>query len=328
MQDGLRLPRLKPGDDDRYADHTRSGREAAQAAGLGTDAPLTRFGTIVHAAPHLREDDLFGVVGHDLDHPSRLHRHDYLEITHAIRGTVLVWVEGETFVLEAGGAILVKPGARHLISPIIEDGRAPLEADMLVRPALLDTVRRFADGQTDGALLEWLDDARQTACFLAAGRHPTGQAALSRLLIAYCRDGRYRPDLAVMGNLCELFHAASHALEQRAQADPLICAILDAIAADPAVASNDGVAASLGYSVGYLSRYARKHSGSTLGHLINEERLRVGAELLVTTDRTIAEIARTVGYESTAYFHKLFRERYLTTPDRYRNDFRIALGRQ
>ncbi|MBW3090018.1 AraC family transcriptional regulator [Bifidobacterium miconisargentati] len=328
MEDTLRLPRLEPGDDDRYADHARSGHEAARAADLDADAPLTRFDTIAHAAPHLKEDDLFGVIGHDLDHPSRLHTHDYLEITHAIRGTVLVWVEGETFVLEEGGTILVKPGARHLISPIIEDGRVPLEADVLVRPALFEMARRLGDGQADGPFLEWLDDSRQSACFLAAGRHQTGQAALSRMLIAYCRDGRYRPDLAVMGNLCELFHAAAHVLGQRAQTDPLIGAILDAIAADPAAASNDGIAASLGYSVGYLSRYARKHGSKTLGRLINEERLRMGAELLVTTDRTIAEIAHTVGYESAAYFHKLFRERYQTTPDRYRNDFRIALGRQ
>lgn len=323
----LRLPRLTAGGDERYADHTRTGRAAAEAADTGADAPMTSFDTIAAASAHLGKDDDFGVIGHDLDHPSQLHRHDYLEITHALKGTVLVWVQGETCVLEAGGTVLVKPGARHLISPIIENGRAPIEADVLIRSRLVESMLTVSSSGTheDMALRQWLDDPSQSYCLLEAGHHPAGQAAISRMLVAYCAGERYRPNLAVIGGLLELMHTASDALESRMHIDPLIGAIIDVITKDPSRATNDGIADTLGYSVGYLSRYVRKHDGRTLGRLINEERLRQAAELLITGDQPIAEVAHAVGYDSAAYFHKLFRDRYLTTPSQYRNDFRIAL---
>lgn len=112
--------------------------------------------------------------------------------------------------------------------------------------------------------------------------------------------------------------------EQRMRIDPLSAMIIDAIMQDPAGATNQGIADTLGYSAGYLSRYVRGHDGRALGQLINEERLRQSADLLVTSDRTIADVAHRVGYDSAAYVHKLFRDRYLTTPSQYRNDFRNA----
>ena len=324
----LRLPRL-PEDVGRYVDLTMTGRDAADAASLDAPAPLTSFDTIVQASTHMSDEDPFGVIGHDLDHPSRIHRHDYLEITHTLRGTVLVWAEGETHVLQAGSTILVKPEARHLISPIIDNGRAPLEADILVRTRLVEDLYAMLPGTiaSEHAIRQWLDDDRQSSCLLEAGRHPDGQAALSRLLVSYCTGQRYRPDFASYGNLMEFLHATSRALERQLHNAPLVQAIIDAIATDPAEATNNGIAATLGYSVGYLSRYTRKHTGHTLGNLINTEKLRRSAELLVTTNLTIAQIAHVNGYDSVAYFHKLFREHYLITPDRYRNDFRIALRR-
>lgn len=327
-RNAFRLPGLTAGDDNQYADHTLTGMaaDAANVIAAGGPAPLTSFGTVAQAA-HLNPDDGFGIIGHDLAHPSHLHRHDYMEITHAIAGTVLVWVEGETNVLTQGGTILIKPGARHLISPIIEYGQTPHEADILIKPELIRQCRIpiLEAAGADRMFISWLDDDRQTHCLLAAGKHHAGEAAISRMFIAYCINATYRPDFTVIGNLLELFHETSRVLEHQPRTDPLIAAIIETITADPATAHNQAIADTLGYSVGYLSRYARKHSGHTLGQLINEERLRLGAELLVTTDDTIAEITRTIGYESPAYFHKLFRSRYLITPDRYRNDFRIAL---
>lgn len=325
--DRLPLPTIDA-NDFAFVDTLHTGTAATAAASQTASARRTTFDTVAEAAPHLSVSDVFGAVAHDLTHPSRVHVHDYFEVTHALEGVVLVWVEGTTCVLEPGSTILVKPDARHLISPVVDHGQAPWEVDLLIRPDLMEQCRLPAIRQSDAdaAFNAWLHDPQQTHCHLPAGHSPAAQAAMSRLLLGYCHQQRYRLDYAVIGNLLELLHAVDAALGCSTHVDPLIARITAAIADDVAHASNAGIADRLGYSVGYLSRYAKARSGHTLGQLINEERLRTGAELLVTSPMTVAEVAQAVGYDSASYFHAMFRQRFMVTPRTYRKDFQVALG--
>ena len=54
-------------------------------------------------------------------------------------------------------------------------------------------------------------------------------------------------------------------------------------------------------------------------------RIRNAQVLLETTDGTVSEIARIVGYENSMYFSRLFRKEKGVSPLQYRKAFRAGL---
>ena len=165
------------------------------------EATLTSFSTVAQGIGHINEESGFGIVAHNLSHASKPHFHDYVEITHMLSGTVMFWVEGETECVGEGGTMVIRPGVRHVISPVLQDAATcPLETDILVR-------------------------------------------------------------------------------------------------------------------------FVKARTGKTLGALINEARLRQASALLLKSNDTVAQIGKTVGFQSPSYFHKRFQECYGLTPKQYRDAF-------
>jgi two-component system response regulator YesN len=68
----------------------------------------------------------------------------------------------------------------------------------------------------------------------------------------------------------------------------------------------------------YLSRLFRKETGLSLSDYILQERMRKAADMLLCTDKTISEIADSLGYDNFSYFARLFKKIYGMTPQYYR----------
>ncbi|MCF0185716.1 MAG: helix-turn-helix domain-containing protein [Bacteroidaceae bacterium] len=80
------------------------------------------------------------------------------------------------------------------------------------------------------------------------------------------------------------------------------------------------VADSLDISAPYLSSFFKKNMGVNFNSYLNNVRLEQAVNELENTDRSITEITYDVGFPSMNAFHKLFKEKYQTTPLKYRND--------
>jgi AraC family transcriptional regulator len=78
------------------------------------------------------------------------------------------------------------------------------------------------------------------------------------------------------------------------------------------------VANSVGVHPTHLARAFRSFLGCTPGDLLRGRRLEKAAELLLSTDISIAEIALEGGYSDQAQFTKAFRQMYGTPPGSYR----------
>lgn len=102
---------------------------------------------------------------------------------------------------------------------------------------------------------------------------------------------------------------------------PLIAEIQQYIEDDFVHIDIDQIAQQTGYSSGYLMRLVKAKTGKTLGTLINESRLRQVSALLLTTNDTVAQVGKAVGFQSLSYFHKRFQECYGLTPKQYRDAF-------
>ena len=57
----------------------------------------------------------------------------------------------------------------------------------------------------------------------------------------------------------------------------------------------------------------------TITDYITNKRLDLAASMFCTTTKTVREICRECGFESTAYFSKLFQKRFGVVPSKFRS---------
>lgn len=72
-------------------------------------------------------------------------------------------------------------------------------------------------------------------------------------------------------------------------------------------------------SIGYLSRFFKQHTGSTLTEYLTELRLQNAARELVETGGTVTEIALSNGFKNVNSFIVKFKQRFGETPKNYRH---------
>ena len=80
----------------------------------------------------------------------------------------------------------------------------------------------------------------------------------------------------------------------------------------------NALAAQLGYSQAYLTRWLKKHTGKTFSQHILDVRCRAAKELLQTTDLSVSQIIEKVGYTNQTFFRKAFCEKYGVSPSEIR----------
>lgn len=83
------------------------------------------------------------------------------------------------------------------------------------------------------------------------------------------------------------------------------------------------MAKALAWSPTHLRRVFREYLGTSPHAWLAERRLKKAADLLVTTDQSVEQVARAIGYESLSHFHRAFKRRFGCTPAEYRGRIRV-----
>jgi AraC family cel operon transcriptional repressor len=79
-------------------------------------------------------------------------------------------------------------------------------------------------------------------------------------------------------------------------------------------------------SPAYVARATKKYFGKTPTEMLNEARLDWAAKQLSLGDESVLEISLDCGFESLAYFYKIFEHRFGSSPKKYRLMSRRMLG--
>lgn len=82
----------------------------------------------------------------------------------------------------------------------------------------------------------------------------------------------------------------------------------------------DGVSGKLGISKCYFCFLFKKDTGKTFTQVVNEIRIEKSKGLLLNTDRSILDIAVSVGYNNQNYYNMLFKKLNGITPHQFRNN--------
>lgn len=91
----------------------------------------------------------------------------------------------------------------------------------------------------------------------------------------------------------------------------ILCHLADDISADDVQSYSC-------YELPVLNREFKKYFGLTVGELIRKERLLRAEKLLVSTDRTVKEIARQCGFRNGKYFSDAFKKTHDLSPKEFR----------
>jgi len=101
------------------------------------------------------------------------------------------------------------------------------------------------------------------------------------------------------------------------KSNPLI-PILQYINDNYSTVSLDTLAKRFSYSEQHICRLIKGNIGKTFVQHLTDIRLSKAKILLLTTDLSIADIARSCGYEENTYFHRLFKKVLGVTPIQYK----------
>lgn len=161
---------------------------------------------------------------------------------------------------------------------------------------------------------QWLENAIRfsvaEACTLPAG----GEAVLARLAEALFIETLRRYIVALPAGQTGWLAGAR---------DPEVGKALALFHADPARAwTIAGLASDVGLSRSVLAERFRHFLNEAPITYLTRWRLQLGARLLQTTNRSVADIGAEVGYESEPAFNRAFRREYGAPPARFRNELR------
>lgn len=114
---------------------------------------------------------------------------------------------------------------------------------------------------------------------------------------------------------------ASSSAASREKRVELMLAYIENHGTDPGFSATH-VAEAFGMERANFSRYFKRHTGSTFVDYVSTLRIELARKLLVTTDLSLNEIVRRVGYSDASAFIRKFRKHIGVTPATYRTNRR------
>lgn len=241
------------------------------------------------------------------------HGHDYPEIFWLTNGQCEHKINGQSFKLDTGALVLMRPSDFHGLYAI--RGRRFSFTNLSIEPRYWrKCVKRFADPLSllydSKSKLPWMTQLSQSQLdeVMEDARHLAGESHTVFHLERFLLNTWSR---CVIGQSTTLDQTGAPDWLQEARVqiqEPEMFRLGVEAFVDLCARSHE-----------HVSRVCQKHYGKSPSQLVNDMRLAYAARALRTTTRSVTEIAMDCGFEAPGRFYTIFRKAYGTTPLRYRN---------
>lgn len=256
---------------------------------------------------------------------ARAHIHSSTELLWIERGTYRISSDGREYDAAAGDLVLLRPFTIHHATT----GDEPENAYHVIK-IRSSFLQEFSTGEALGESLAELTLCRSDSKVLWTAREVKESGLLpaltdfvaeetprpfremglrigaGRLLLLLLRDlSARRPEGEIPatppGSILKIYSALL--LVNRRYTEDL---------------TEESCASEIGFSRCYFSRLFRRVVGVGFKQYLTNTRLRRAEKELLTTDRSVSEIAAAVGFNSVAYFISCFRQKNKVSPTAYR----------
>lgn len=254
----------------------------------------------------------------------RLHYHEYTELLFALDGEGVVYVGDTVYPFKAGDMIVVPTGEPH-------DVRAPEGRLIQIVVQFLPQVLRadeetFSEYGYTALLLENTQDRQ--LCFTDEELGDTAIPNLFAHLIQEWDAQKFGYELSLRADVTLIYlHilrrwrknnlSLMQSIKEEGQYE-LIQNAVSYIKEHYADLTETEVAEACGVSAAYFSRVFKRTMKVPFSSYLASVRLREARRLLLLTDRSVTDIAQTVGFSTASYFISLFRKEQQMTPYQYR----------
>lgn len=240
------------------------------------------------------------------------HLHDFYEFFYIIEGSISHNYEGKTEILSVGDLRLLLPGESHSFKKIEHN----VQRDVMVDTSFFEEVCKF------------LFASPQTFKNIVHGKRVSISieeiTEIERLLNDFSQETNiHKKRCMALELVCKLLSkfcvTASKNTNVSASYPDVIKIILSSLTKPEHLGKtiNDMVT-HLGYSPIYISRLFKKHVGITLSEYLKDIRISHTAYYLENTNYSLQQICNLVGLDNLSYLNKIFKQKYGTTPIRYR----------
>ncbi len=251
----------------------------------------------------------------------------YVECFIVIRGTAVILIDGKKVVLEKQEMVFIN---RHSALEIQTSGEEDYILRIAILPEFLDNFRSLAgeeDIPTEFLLSELLDEDKKGEYLqLRSADSMQIRVLLDNMMRAVQSDdqdpSRFNHTVTAM-ILFYLLDNLPHALtRQPSRYENLIAmTVLQYIEENYRTGTLTELCLMLHLPMHALSRMIKKTLGYNFKEILQQKCLVKAVMLLCDTDLPINEIVQAVGYENNSYFHKVFRDKYGTTPRVFRGRY-------
>lgn len=262
-----------------------------------------------------------------------LHQHDYFELMYVLDGIVPVQIENKLYQYQCNDLCLINRSVKHIerfdsdctVVFICLPVKLAAEIHAKLIPGTHDTILHFFQENLENSsahgknylelrkdnniqhnryspretLQQMLKELREQY----AGCMSIVQGLLFRFFYCLTADFGYTPYFAHLD-----FSQSDYIFEQ-------INAYL--IQVNGQINRKD-LEMLLHYNADYINKIVKRHCGMTLTEYGQSYRMKQAAKLICTTTMSISKISQELGFESKAYFYRLFEKYYHMSPVSYR----------
>ena len=252
------------------------------------------------------------------------HTHNYVEFIYMCQGSTTHIVDDQKIVLEEGDLLFLNQHATQEIYPASE---SDIAVNFMIRPEFFDMVLPMMSAESNSLqdfLISCLTKKNADSNFLyfhVADLLPVQNlmenliwnmmdTTLSNRALNQTTIGLLFLNLA---NHTERIHMQSNSFDQELTLKAL--SYIDTCYTDATLTE---FAKRESIDISAISRILKKETGHTFKELLQTKRLELACVLLEHSNAPIADIALSVGYDNTSFFHRIFRRIYGCSPREYR----------
>ena len=254
------------------------------------------------------------------------HTHNYVEFIYMCSGSTTHLIDGTRICLREGDLLFMN---QHAEQEILPAGRDDIAVNFMILPQFFDSVLRAMEDASSSLrdfLIRCLTERDMGGNYLyfdAAGILPV-QNLMENMIWIMLNEPPNRRTLSqstiallflTLTDYADHIHGSDSSFEQN-----LLLRLLGYIESDYRDASLAKFCAGAGTDIYSMGRITKKITGKTFKELLIEKRMSQAVYLLLHTDLPVTDIAYSVGYENTSYFHRVFRDSFGMSPRVYRSE--------
>ena len=250
------------------------------------------------------------------------HSHDFFEIFYVLEGTIIHNYNGTKEVLQAGDMRLLRATDKHGFSR--KEGVPCAHRDIIITEELFKKSCNFIEPTLFDKINKHHDPLKAK---LSQMKIVEFEKDFSKMFFMPAEKSIYTQEAMANIFAIELLNVFLKEFQPQHSGFPAWLKVLLPSFSTPLLMRKglDFILKDIIYDKSYICRTFKKYMGCTMTEYLRECRIDYAMSLLLTTDKTVAQICEEVGFDSIPYFTNSFKKKYSLAPKHFKLQFKQTL---